>query len=127
MRLPGHRTEPRRLPEEPLVDLYPRTLALRIEPAGLAAEILQDRARLEHGDRLAARPVMIDDGGHAVVGGDGQEFRPELLAFGDVHRMHDIRKPAFLEHDRDLPAVRRRPEIEIDRLALGARHGACCR
>src|SRR5262245_58696054 len=52
--LPGLGTEIGHLPEHPLVDLDARAFVLRIEFAGLAAEILQDRTRLEDRDPLAA-------------------------------------------------------------------------
>ncbi len=105
---------------QPLLDLDAAALVPRIESAGLAAEILQDRAGLEDRDRPAARTVVIDDRRHAVVGRDRQEFRLELIAARDVDRDHGVGQPAFLEHDRDLEAVRRRPVVEVDRrLARG--------
>src|SRR5262249_48637979 len=56
-----------------------------------------------------------DDRRHAIVGRDRQELRLELITLGYVHRDHCVWERALLEHDRDLPAVGRRPEIEIDR------------
>jgi hypothetical protein len=61
---------------------------------------------------------MIDDRRHAVIRRDRQEFRLELVALADIDEAHFVRKPALLEHDGDLPAIRRRPVIEIDRLHL---------
>src|SRR5258705_2827975 len=49
------------LPVEPLLDLDAAALVPWIESTGLAAEILQDRAGLEDGDRPAARTVRVDD------------------------------------------------------------------
>src|SRR5262249_22401945 len=43
-------------------------------------------------------------------------FRLELITAGDVDRDDVVRKPALLQHDGDLPAIGRRPVIEIDRL-----------
>ena len=57
VRLPRHRPEPAHLPEQPLIDLDARTLVRRIELAGLAPEILQDRAGFEDRNRPAARAV----------------------------------------------------------------------
>ena len=68
---------------------------------------------------------VIDDRRHAVVGRDRQEVRLELFALGDVHRDHGVWEAALLEHDRDLPAVGRRPEIEIDRRIVA--RGPCFR
>src|SRR5262245_32646377 len=117
VRLPGLRTEIGHLPKQPLVDLDASALVLGIELAGLAAEILQNSARLEDRDRLAGRPFVIDDGGDAVVRRDRQEFGCELITLGDIDRDHAVRKPALLQHDRDLPAVGRRPVVEVDGFA----------
>jgi len=114
--LAGFGAEIGHLPEQPLVDFDAATLVLRIELPGLAAEILQDGAGLEDRDRLAVRAPVIDDRRHAVVGRDRQELRLELIAPGNIDRNDGVRKRALLEHDRDLPTVRSRPEIKIDRL-----------
>ena len=102
------------LPEQPLLHLDAGALVGGIELAGLAAEILQDRARLEDRDRLAAGPVGIDDGGHAVVGRDGQELGLELVALADVDGLDLVGEPALLEHDRDLVAVGGGPVVQLD-------------
>src|SRR5262245_509121 len=122
--LPCLGTEIGHLPEQPMVDLDARAFVLRIEFAGLAAEILQDRTRLEDRDPLAAGTVVIDDGRHAIVGRDRQKRWLELISFGDIDGDHGVRKPAFFQHDRDLPAVRRRPVIEVDRLLAGRGTGS---
>src|SRR5690606_15450716 len=87
VRLAGHRAKPPHLPEDPLVDLGALALALAIEPAALAGEVLQDRAGFEDRDGLAVRPFRVDDGGHAAVGTDGLKLRRELFARPDVHRL----------------------------------------
>ena len=102
------------LPEQPLLDLDAGALIGGIELAGLAAEILHDGARLEDRDRLAAGAIGIDDGGHAVVGRDGQELGLELVALADVDGLDLVGKPALLEHDRDLVAVGRGPVVQLD-------------
>src|SRR3954464_3430080 len=112
--LPGLGTEIGHLPEQPLIDFDAPALVMGIEPPGLAAEILENGTRLEDRDRLAVRPTVVDDRRHAIVGRDRQELRLELLTLGYVHRDHCVREAALLEHDRDLPAVGRRPEIEAD-------------
>src|SRR6478609_3396828 len=113
--LPGLGTEIGHLPEQPLIDLDAPALVMGIELPGLAAEILENGTRLEDRDRLAVRAVVVDDRRHAIVGRDRQELRLELLTLGYVHGDHSVREATLLEHDRDLPAVGRRPEIEIDR------------
>ena len=112
--LPCLGTEVGHLPEQPLLDLDAAALVPRIEFSGLAAEILQDRAGLEDRDRPAVGTVVIDDGRHTVVGRDRQKLRLELVALGDVDRDHGVREGALLEHDRDLPAIGRRPVVEVD-------------
>src|SRR5438270_11585700 len=76
----------------------------------------QDRARLE--DRQwPLIEIMIDDRRHPVVGADLEELRLELVALADIDRDRAVFEAAFLEHDRDLPAIRRRPVIKIDHRA----------
>src|SRR3977135_58592 len=41
-------------------------------------------------------------------------MRVELFAAVDVDRPEFVGKTTFLEHDADLDAIRRRPEIELD-------------
>ena len=65
-------------------------------------------------DTVSPSAIVIDDGRHAVVRADREELGLELVALADVHRNHAVRQTAFLQHDRDLPAVRRRPVIEVD-------------
>ena len=125
--LAGHRAEPADLPEQPLLDGDARALLARIKFAGLAAEILQDGAGLEDRDRPPARAGGIDDRRDAVVRRDRQKVRRELLAFGNVDGTHDVGQAALFEHDRDLPAVRRRPVIELDRLDAARRPSLCRR
>jgi hypothetical protein len=68
VRLAGLGPEIGHLPKQPLLDFDPAALILGIELAGLAAEILQNRPRLEDRDRPAAGSIMIDDRRHAIVG-----------------------------------------------------------
>ena len=66
-RLTRHRTQPSHLPEQPLIDGDPGALILRIKFSGLAAEILQDGARLENRDRPCARSGGVHNRRHTVV------------------------------------------------------------
>jgi hypothetical protein len=56
----------------------------------------------------------VDDRRDAVVGGNAQEVRLELLALADVHRNDAVGDAGLFQKDRDLVAVGRRPIIEID-------------
>ena len=116
--LAEHGTEPAHLPHQPLLDLDAATLILGIELSGLATEVKQNGARLEYRDRSTVRTFGIDDRRHAVVGRDCEKFRVELIALPDIDEMQLVREPAFLEHDRDLPPVRRGPIIKLDRFGL---------
>ena len=64
--------------------------------------------------------IMVDDGGHPVIRADLQKIRLELVALADIHRMRGVGDAQFLEQDRDLPAVRRGPKIEIEHYAYSA-------
>src|SRR5262249_20613332 len=86
--------------------------------AGLVGEIEQDGAGFEDADRCAAIGwFLIDDGGHAVVGGNLQEIRLELIAGADIDGNQSIGEVGFLQKHGDLVAVRRRPIIEVDHAA----------
>ena len=119
MRLARHRADAAHLPHQPLVDIDPVTFGLAAELARLARQILQDGARFEDRDRRAVGTLGIDDGGHPVVGRDFQEFRFELLALADVHRVHIVGQAHLFQRDGDLPAVRRGPVVQVD----GRGHG----
>ena len=124
-RLPGHRTKARHLPEQPLIHFDTLAFVGGIELAGLATQILQDRAGLEDRDGLSARPIRIDDDRHAVVGSDLEEAGLELFALADIHRLQNVGELALLKHHADLPAIRRRPIVKFDgsRRALGGLGG----
>ncbi len=105
--LTGHGTEIAHLPEQPLDGVDARARIARQELPRLLGEIEQHGAGFEHRDRLAAAGrCAIDQRGNAVVRGDGEEFRLELLALADVHRHEVVGQPGLLEEDRDLVAVR---------------------
>src|SRR4029077_4198163 len=55
------------------------------------------------------------DGGDAVVRREGEKAPRELLALGNVDRADAGSHRALFEHDGTLPAVGRRPVIELDR------------
>ena len=76
----------------------------------LLGQVLQDGAGFEN---RQAR-VGIHDRRHLVVRADGQELRLELVALVDVHRDDAVRQPGFLQHDGDLLAIARGPEIQVD-------------
>src|SRR5262245_2047787 len=61
--------------------------------------------------------VVVDDRRHAVVRADRQELRLELIAPADVDRDRAVRHGQLLQHDRDLPAVRRRTIVDVDHAA----------
>jgi hypothetical protein len=118
MHLPEHRPDPAHLEHQPLERRDPgRRRLLRPQPAGLLGEIDEDGAALE--DALAR--VAIDDRRDLVVRADRQEGGAELLVLADIDRVNLVGETTFLEHDRDLAAVRRAPGVEIDHPAAPAR------
>ena len=122
--LARHRAEIADLPEQPFQALLPATTALRHELPSPLGQVDQDGTRLEHGHRPAT-DVVIDDRRHAVVGADREEIGLELVAAADIDRDHAILEAALLEHDGDLPAVRRRPIVEVDHELISSRKLAC--
>src|ERR1700688_3417192 len=97
MVLPRHRAKPRHLPEQPLHDDDTPAESVREKLSRFLCEIDQDGAGLEDRDRrTAVLRLVIDDGWHAVVRGNGEEFRPELLALADVDGHDTMRKPDLL-------------------------------
>src|SRR5690606_21966030 len=59
--LAEHRTDETHLEHHPLDRVIAASGVLRDEAPALVGEIQQDRARLEQGERLATRPVRVDD------------------------------------------------------------------
>ena len=83
----------------------------------LCALLPQLAVHLQMGTRsgwAAVGGLVIDDGRHAVVGCDRQEFGRELLSTTDVHRDDPVGQAGFLEKQRDLVTIRRWPVVEID-------------
>jgi hypothetical protein len=119
MRLTGHRAKTAHLPHQPLVHGDALALGRAVEGAGLAGEVLQDRAGFEDRDRRPVGAFGIDDGRHPVVRGDLQEGRIELISRADVHQMQPVGKRHLFQRDGDLPAVRRGPVVEVDRFGHG--------
>ena len=92
MVLAGHRPEAADLPEQPLERFGMAAQVLGNELLGLFRQIHENRARLEHRDRLAAAGRgVIHDRRHPVVGRDGQEFGLVLLSCAEVHGDHPYR------------------------------------
>src|SRR5271170_1547020 len=111
--LAGHRAEIADLPEQPFQGFFAAAPGLRHEVSNLFREVDKDRTRFEN-RHWSIRPVMIDDCRHPVIGTDRQKLGFELIAAADIDRDHAVFETAFLEHDRDLPAVWRRPVIKVD-------------
>jgi len=57
---------------------------------------------------------VIYDSRNAIVGGDGKQFRFELIPFADVHWNNPVRKAGLFQKNRDLVAVGCDPVIEVD-------------
>src|SRR6266436_1562004 len=124
MVLSRHRAEPTHLPERPLDRVVTAVEVDGEEFSGLLGEIQQHRAGFEDRDRLAAAlRLVVDHRWNAVVRGDRQKLRLELVALADIDREDLVFQPGLFEKHRDLVPVRRGPVIKVD-------HGAflcCCR
>ncbi len=103
------------LPDHPLGDLIFAARILRPEPAVLFGDVHHHRARFEDRDRLpAAQRLMVDQGGHAIVGTDFQKSVLELIAAADVDRHDIVGNAELFEQDGHLLAVGRRGVMNID-------------
>ena len=119
MRLAEKRSEARHLPHQPFLDFDPLALVVPgIEAAEFPRQVEEDRPRFEDRDRRAAGPLRIPDRGNLVVGRHRRERRRPLLPLADVDEGDRVGNAEFLEHDGDLPAVRRRPVEDLDREGL---------
>src|ERR1700746_3847238 len=112
--LAGHRTEAAHLPHQPLQHRHLPAQVGGPELAGLLAEVDQNGARLEDADWCAARALGVDDCRDFAVWADLYESGLELLAFGDVDRLHGVGQAHLLERDTDLAAVRGIPGVEFN-------------
>ena len=109
------------LPEQPRQAFGARGRLGRQESAELLGQIQQDRAGLEHPDRLRAAAVhQRRDLGVRV---DRHEAAAELVALADLDQPGVVlgaavaERQQLLEHDRDLHAVRRAQRVELQRMA----------
>ena len=113
--LAEHRAEPGHLPHQPLQHLHAPAHVGRQKAAGLFREVDQDGAALENAYCCAAvGGRMVCYRRHPAVGTELEKFRLELVAATELHRHQCVRQPAFLQHDGDLPAVRRRRVMQVD-------------
>jgi hypothetical protein len=119
--LAGHRALAGDLPGQPLVHLDASTQAFAAEAPGLVGQVAQDRAGLEHRDRLAqVVGLAVDDRRHLVVRRERQELRPELVALADVHRLDGVGQAGFLQEQGDLVAVGGGPVVQLDHALASA-------
>ena len=119
MVLAEHRAETAHLPHQPLDHIEALAQIGGQELAGLLRQIDQDRTGFEDLHRRAAvGGLLVDDRRHAVVRRECKKLRLELVTGADVDRVDLVGEARFLEKHRDLVAIRRRPVIEIDHLAI---------
>src|SRR5712675_678604 len=119
--LTEHRSDPAHLEVHPLDGLVSARRIVRQQLSGFLGEILQDRPGFEQPKRLAAGPVRIDDRGDLAVRVQRQEFRRLLVVLVEVDKMHFVRQPDLLQHDRYLDAVWRRKRIELKAVRIFCR------
>jgi hypothetical protein len=93
----------------------------RQQGAELLRQVQQDRARLEHPDRL--RAAAVEQRRNLGVRVDRDEAAAELLPFVDpdqpgvVLRAGMAERQQFLQHHRDLDAVGGGQRIQLQRMA----------
>ena len=108
VRLTLHRPGPAHLQHEPLENLAARLHRARQKLAGFFGEIDHDRAGFKDREIIL---VTVDDCRDAPVGIELEIIGLLLIALAKFQRVHSVGQPQFLEHNRDLPTVRRRGGI----------------
>ena len=110
MGLAEHGAEAAHLPHQPLHHLETPVDIRGHQATGLFGQIDEDGT----GFHQANAGIMIDDRRDFVIGAYGQEVFRELLIRHDVDRLDGVGQSEFLERDRRLASVWRRPSVEID-------------
>jgi len=100
-----------------MIDLYTwttpngRKISIMLEEVGLPYRAIP----VGPGQGRAARPARRDRRSRvSSVRIDGDELRAVLLVLAQVHRIARYGSRPPRRHDRDLPAVRRRPGVQVD-------------
>ena len=126
--LPQHRADRTHLEQQPLENVALLACVTTSESACLFREVQQDRRRLGKHHALAVRPARVDDGGHLPERIDRAVLPGELRTLQDVGGNDPVGNAGLLAEDRDLPAVRRRPIVDVNRrVASNGAHGASAR
>ena len=122
--LAEHRAESAHLPHQPLDGVGASAEVLGDEAAGFVGEVKQDGAGFKDGEgRSVVGGFVVDDGGDAVVGRDGEEVGPELLAFADVDGDDVVGESGFFQEDGDFVAVGGGPVVEVNHCGGGRFRG----
>ncbi|MNT17947.1 hypothetical protein D3C72_1531280 [compost metagenome] len=117
--LSRHRAQAAHLPEQPLHDFGTSPHIHRQELPAFLGQVLQNRARLEQGQRRAAIfRRLVDDGGNAVIRRDGEKLGLELLALADMHGNKVVGDARFFQEHRHFVPVGRGPVIQVDHRGL---------
>lgn len=106
------------LKKKPLQSRVTRGARASQKPASLLGEIGQDGARLEDGDLLPDRAVVVYDSWDFVVRANAQEPWLELVARTEIDHRNCVREAELFKRNRDLEAVRCGRSVEIDHLRL---------
>ena len=112
--LSGHRLQAAHLPHQPLINGNAISFSGTAKLTSFAGEILKDRARFKHRNWRTVWSVRVCDGGHAIVGGNGQKVWFELITRTDIDQIDAVGQAHFLKCDRDFSDVGRGPVIEIN-------------
>ena len=113
--LAGHGAETTDLPEKPLQRRFTSADVVRQKLPRLLSEIKQYGPGLENRNgRTAVRGGLINDGRHAIIRTDREEFRFELISLRDVDWQYLVVEPALFEKERNLVSVRGRPIKQLN-------------
>ncbi len=112
--LTEHRPDIGQLKHQPLQHFVFLRHVLGQEFSGLLGKIHQDRARFEHGVRLAAGAFVIDDRRNFRVRIDLDEIRIVLLALPYIDEMLFVRQLGLFEHEVDFLNVGTGQRIKVD-------------
>src|SRR5713101_99360 len=112
--LAKHRANIGHLPHQPFEHFGAPRIPSGQKFSGLFRQMDKNCARLEDRDFF----VFVHYRWNFAVRTNLYKLGFELLTLANIDRMNLILEPAFLEHDRDLPSVRRSPRVEINHLSL---------
>jgi hypothetical protein len=122
--LAQHWPQAAHLPVEPLEHVGAIAQFRRQKLPGLLGQVLQNGPRLKHTQGLATvGGFVVNDGGNAVVGGNGEKIWGKLFALANVDGLEAVGQGGLFEKNGDLVAVGGRPVVQVDHRMVGLSWG----